>query len=123
MTDNANLPDFWCLEHRCRLVSRGNELVCCGDQHVIPRRDGIPRFVPKSTYAADFGRQWNAYRLTQLDSHTGTSISRDRLRRALGEALWRGLKGARVLECGCGAGRFTEVLLAQGAHVISVDLS
>jgi SAM-dependent methyltransferase len=28
-----------------------------------------------------------------------------------------------VLECGCGAGRFTEVLLAQGATVTSVDLS
>jgi SAM-dependent methyltransferase len=28
-----------------------------------------------------------------------------------------------VLECGCGAGRFTEVLLRQGAHVLSVDLS
>jgi len=28
-----------------------------------------------------------------------------------------------VLECGCGAGRFTEVLLSQGARVTSVDLS
>jgi len=28
-----------------------------------------------------------------------------------------------VLECGCGAGRFTEVLLARGAAVTSVDLS
>ncbi len=28
-----------------------------------------------------------------------------------------------VLECGCGAGRFTEVLLAEGARVVSVNLS
>jgi SAM-dependent methyltransferase len=28
-----------------------------------------------------------------------------------------------VLECGCGAGRFTEILLARGADVTSIDLS
>jgi len=33
------------------------------------------------------------------------------------------LPGSQVLECGCGAGRFTEVLLAAGANVTSVDLS
>ena len=31
--------------------------------------------------------------------------------------------GKQVLECGCGAGRFSEVLLAQGAKVTSIDLS
>jgi SAM-dependent methyltransferase len=33
------------------------------------------------------------------------------------------LSGAQILECGCGAGRFTEVLLAERAYVTSVDLS
>jgi SAM-dependent methyltransferase len=61
--------------------------------------------------------------LTQLDSFTGHPISRDRLRRCLGDALWQTLRGRDVLECGCGAGRFTEVLLAQGARVTSIDLS
>jgi SAM-dependent methyltransferase len=41
----------------------------------------------------------------------------------MGEDLWRRLQGKLVLEAGCGAGRFTEVLLAQGARVVSVDLS
>ncbi len=28
-----------------------------------------------------------------------------------------------MLECGCGAGRFTEILLSRGARVVSIDLS
>src|SRR5262249_3750793 len=50
-------------------------------------------------------------------------LSRDRARRVLGEKIWSGLPGMEVLECGCGAGRFTEVLLAAGARVTSFDLS
>lgn len=45
------------------------------------------------------------------------------MRRTLGETLWNALAGKRVLECGCGAGRFTEVLLQRGAYVTSIDLS
>lgn len=89
---------------------------------VFPVERGIPRFVPGSGYADAFGVQWNAFRQTQLDSHTGTSISRDRLTRCLGGSL-EPLRGARVLEVGCGAGRFTEILLAAGAHVFACDLS
>jgi len=86
-------------------------------------RGDIPRFVSGSGYAAAFGLQWRRYRETQLDSYTGTTISRDRARRCLGEALWSSLGRLRVLEVGCGAGRFTEVLLDRGAFVASVDLS
>ncbi|HEY0787434.1 MAG TPA: methyltransferase domain-containing protein, partial [Thermoanaerobaculia bacterium] len=76
-----------------------------------------------SSYADAFGAQWRRYSRTQLDSYTGTTISRDRLRRCLGEELWEGLSGRKVLEAGCGAGRFTEVLLERGAILTSVDLS
>ena len=55
--------------------------------------------------------------------YTGIPISRTRLRRCLGEAVWKRLAGLDVLECDCGAGRFTEVLLDDGARVTSVDLS
>ena len=75
-----------------------------------------------ATYADSFGLQWNAFRKTQLDSHTGLPISEERLRRCLGPH-WDSLSTMNVLECGCGAGRFTEVLLRQGANVVSVDLS
>jgi 2-polyprenyl-3-methyl-5-hydroxy-6-metoxy-1,4-benzoquinol methylase len=91
----------------------------CTGGHKITVRNQIPRFT-ESNYAAHFGAQWKRYRLTQLDSFTGFPISRDRLNRCLGKVS---VTGRYVLECGCGAGRFTEVLLDQGAFVTSVDLS
>jgi SAM-dependent methyltransferase len=82
--------------------------------------DGVPRFVG-SSYADSFGEQWTWYRRTQLDSVTGLPLSRERLLAATG---WPpDLQGQRVLEVGCGAGRFTEVLLAMGAEVWAVDAS
>lgn len=90
--------------------------------HRYPIVDGIPRFVGSDNYAAAFGLEWTLHSKTQLDSHTGTTITADRLERALGRKL-SSLAGLRVLEAGCGAGRFTEVLVAAGAFVHSIDLS
>jgi SAM-dependent methyltransferase len=84
--------------------------------------NGIPRFVPKDNYATGFGFQWNRHRLTQLDSHSGMPISRDRLLNASGWSADE-LRGRTVLECGSGAGRFTEVLCETGAVVTSFDIS
>ncbi len=88
----------------------------------FPIQDGIPRFVPLDNYASSFGLQWNRYRTVQLDSHTGLTISRDRLTRLLGGSLDI-VKGVKVLEAGCGAGRFSEILLGAGAHLNVIDLS
>lgn len=89
---------------------------------IFPVVNGIPRFVPEDNYAAAFGLQWKTFTKTQLDSHSELSITKDRLERCLGIPL-SGLKGKTVLEVGCGAGRFTELLVASGAFVHSVDLS
>ncbi len=119
----ASAPVAWhCPEDHTPLESSGDGLRC-RDGHEFQVVRGVPRFVPQTSYADHFGEQWIRYRQTQLDSYTGQPISRDRLRRCLGDALWNGLASARVLECGCGAGRFTEVLLHQGADVTSIDLS
>ena len=88
----------------------------------FPRVGDIPRFVSSDNYASAFGRQWKAFRRTQLDSYTGTTITRDRLRRCLGGSL-DVVRGRLVLEAGCGAGRFTELLLGAGARVFACDLS
>ena len=88
----------------------------------VPIVRGIPRFVPSDGYAAAFGWQWTHFRRSQLDSHTGTTISRDRLTRCVGGSLDI-VRERSVLEAGCGAGRFTELLLDAGAHVFAVDLS
>jgi 2-polyprenyl-3-methyl-5-hydroxy-6-metoxy-1,4-benzoquinol methylase len=123
MVEPATLsPDWVCPVHKLELAQSGTTLVCPeGDSYHI--RNDIPRFVPERTYADSFGAQWRRYRLTQLDSFSGLTITADRARRCAGEELWSELKGMNVLECGCGAGRFTEVLLKQGATVTSCDLS
>jgi SAM-dependent methyltransferase len=74
------------------------------------------------TYADNFGLQWANFRATQYDSHTGTTRTADRLWRT---TKWNPaeLAGRTVLEAGCGAGRFTEILLGAGAKVVAFDMS
>lgn len=110
-----------------RIVDDGAGLVC-PDGHRNAVRDDIPRLLASErNYADAFGEQWTEYRLTQLDSYTKTSISRERLQRCLGTGLWEKLSQVsriEVLETGCGAGRFTEILLRlPGVSVTSTDLS
>ena len=110
-----------CKKHGLPLSAKDNWLVCeQGCAYKI--LNGIPRFVPVSNYASSFGLQWNTFRTTQLDSHTGLTISRDRLARIAGGSL-DVFKGKKTLEAGCGAGRFTELMLEAGASVLAIDLS
>jgi 2-polyprenyl-3-methyl-5-hydroxy-6-metoxy-1,4-benzoquinol methylase len=102
--------------------------MACPSGHAFPVRENIPRLLPSGhNYADAFGEQWKHYRRTQLDSYTRTTYSKDRLRRCFGEDLWQRLQKPgplQVLEAGCGAGRFTEILLATAAAVVtSTDLS
>lgn len=82
--------------------------------------NGIPRFVSDPGYAKSFGPQWERYRLVQLDSASRNDHSHERLAAGTG---WSAvdLAGKTVLEVGCGAGRFTEVLLEAGARLTAVD--
>lgn len=100
------------------LRHEGDALVAEGER--FPIRNGIPRFVTELNYASTFGDQWKRYRRIQLDSESGKSLSAERLFTGTG---WQpdDLAGERVLEAGCGAGRFTEVLLASGAEVYAID--
>jgi ubiquinone/menaquinone biosynthesis C-methylase UbiE len=82
----------------------------------------IPRFVESDNYAKSFGSQWNKFKKTQLDSHTKKPLSQNRLRTAYGKSL-NNLNGLKVLEAGCGSGRFTEILLKHGAELYSFDYS
>ncbi|HEX6790089.1 MAG TPA: class I SAM-dependent methyltransferase, partial [Candidatus Krumholzibacteria bacterium] len=118
-------PGVVCPEDREDLVERGGELACPrGHRWAVV--SGVARMAGGGSYADAFGLQWNTYRRTQLDSYTGLPLSRERARRCLGEAAWSFLHRdppVDVLEVGCGAGRFTEVLLSTRARVTSVDLS
>ena len=114
-------PELRCLTHHLPLTASQSNLTC-DSGCTIPVVNNIPRFVSTENYANAFGRQWIKFRTTQLDSHTGTTISSDRLERCLGGSL-DVIKGKSVLEVGCGAGRFTEVMLKAGASVFACDLS
>jgi SAM-dependent methyltransferase len=97
------------------------ELVCPA-QHRFAVVRRIPRFQPDSGYAANFGEQWNTFRRTQLDRFNGTTLSRDRF---YSGTRWKPeeLRGARALEVGCGAGRFSQIMLDAGADLCSIDYS
>jgi len=88
----------------------------------FPVVDGIPRFVPVGNYAESFGVVWHTFRSAVLDSKLGVTHSRERFFR---ETDWSAdeLRDEWILEVGCGAGRFTEILLDCGAHVVAVDSS
>jgi len=125
-------PELRCLVHAEPLALHGGfgssqevehaTALACRRGCQVPVIRGIPRFVPSEDYAAAFGWQWKRFRRSQLDSYSGTTISRDRLTRCLGGSL-EVVAGKAVLEAGCGAGRFTEILLEAGARVVAADLS
>lgn len=69
----------------------------------------------------NFGLQWSKFRTTQLDSKNGTEISLKRLERIIGNDYRDALKGKRVLEVGCGAGRFSEILGQHSKELVCID--
>jgi len=100
---------------------KSGKLVCGSCSKTFPIKEYIPRFVAGGHYADSFGVEWNHHAKTQLDSVTGLSISRDRF---FTQTKWpHTLQNELVLEVGGGAGRFTEVVVATGAMVVSVDSS
>ena len=91
----------------------------CAVEYPIVR--SVPRFVQSDNYAASFGLQWNKFPTLQVDSFMGNNLSRNRF---FDCTRWpEALPGERILEAGCGAGRFTQLALETGAEVFSFDLS
>jgi SAM-dependent methyltransferase len=85
---------------------------------------GVPRLCDEANYAANFGMQWNAFRLTQIDRGGGTFAPSEQ--RFFAETGWQAdqLAGQNLLEVGSGAGRFTRVVLQRTrANLYSVDFS
>ena len=90
----------------------------CGHRAQIRRF--IPRFAKGGPDVDSFGYQWRRFARTQLDRYNGTTLSRQRFFDGTGWAPQE-LAGQRILEAGCGAGRFTDILLSSGADVYAFD--
>jgi len=101
----------------------GNELID-GKGGSFPIVAGIPRICDPDNYTQNFGMQWNKFDVTQIDRpETGLELSTNRF---FAETGWtpEDLADQDVLEVGSGAGRFTQVVLANTkARLWSVDYS
>ncbi|MFZ3216184.1 MAG: class I SAM-dependent methyltransferase [Candidatus Acidiferrales bacterium] len=96
-------------------------LECTNCRATVPVVRNLPRFVPSESYADSFGFQWNRFDTIQVDAVMQNDLSRDRFYKTTG---WPARMDAeRILEAGCGAGRFTQLALETGAEVFAFDLS
>lgn len=91
------------------------QLLCAGCGHSFPIVGGIPRFVGQE-HLASFGRQWNRYEVAHDDEDRATFEAKTGI--SLAE-----LSGRRVLDAGCGGGRYSKVAAQAGARVIGADHS
>lgn len=107
------------IEERERNSIKKGKLI--SDKKKIEIKEFIPRFYDEN-YCESFSFQWKKFRDLQLDSKNKNKNSEERLKKC---SKWNfsKLKGKTILECGCGPGRFTEILLKSGATVVGVDMS
>jgi 2-polyprenyl-3-methyl-5-hydroxy-6-metoxy-1,4-benzoquinol methylase len=118
--DPAGFIPYICPTCQSQLEPANGGLRCIRG-HDFTVAEGLPRFVAEEGYSASFGLQWQTFSRVQLDSHSHTSLTRDRFFH--GTRWPERMEGELILEAGCGSGRFTEVLLGTGARVVSFDYS
>lgn len=106
-----------------RQAGEEEKLVCAACGRDYPVVNGIPRFVPfEDDYAKNFGAQWHTFRTLQIDRLSGHKLSAASFYDDTGwSSDW--LRGKVVLDAGCGAGRYVDVMAEAGATVIGCDLS
>ncbi len=94
------------------------------DGYIFPKINGVIRIAGQDNYADNFGYQWNKFRQTQIDQEKNNSLTSKI--RFFAETNWNAssLKGLDLLEVGCGAGRFSQVVMSNTkANLYSIDLS
>ncbi|VAX39760.1 hypothetical protein MNBD_PLANCTO02-29 [hydrothermal vent metagenome] len=93
----------------------GETLICPQCNTTYPVQGGIPRFV-QSEHLASFGLQWNKYEVAHDDEDRATFQAKT------GTTLDE-LSKLRILDAGCGGGRYCKVAGEAGATVIGADHS
>ena len=97
------------------ILRREAEWVCPSCKLRVPEVGGIVRFTQEK-YAASFGRQWNRYDVMRPEEDAAVF-------RAKAGVDAADLAGLRVLDAGCGGGRYSHLLGGHHAFVVGVDLS
>ncbi len=110
------IPDrLICPECSTELSTSDEAVTCSACKRDFPVVEGIPRFVEQE-HLASFGLQWNRYEVAHDDEDRATFEAKTGFR--LGE-----LTGQRVLDAGCGGGRYCKVAAEAGAIVTGADHS
>jgi len=107
--------DMVCPACALPLTVSTDQVVCgkCSISHPIVQ--GIPRFVEQE-HLASFGLQWNRYEVAHDDEDRVTFEAKTGFK--LSE-----LSGKRILDAGCGGGRYCKVSAEAGASVFGADHS
>ena len=113
----ARVDELRCPECAAHLrVDAGlKQFACSGCPRTFPIIGGIPRFVEQE-HLASFGRQWNRYEVAHDEEDRATFEAKTGIAPSA-------LDGRRVLDAGCGGGRYSKVAAQAGARVIGVDHS
>ncbi len=93
----------------------GDRIECstCKQSHLVV--EGIGRFTGDA-HLASFGRQWNKYEVAHDEEDRATFQAKTGVK-------LEDLKGLRVLDAGCGGGRYSKVCGEAGATVVGADHS
>lgn len=126
------VPILACSDCGGSLRSEGDEsLACDGCERAFEVARGIPRLLPGASDPAPalrtvraFERQWRSYggltRIFGKDREAmAANLTGPRLSRRI-DADW--YPGRRVLDAGCGHGRYLDAFAAMGAEVVGVDV-
>lgn len=93
------------------------------NQRSYPITDDVVRFRSGDGYSESFALQWSRFQKDQYDSANGTRIYRERYLKETGWPDDGSLESEIILEAGCGAGAFSQHILASGASLVSFDFS
>lgn len=99
-------------------------LRCCNNSYRIT--NFVPRFIDSDKYVSSFSFEWKVHKNTQLDSANLNSRMSGQSHRDFEKRVdfpLSELKGKRVLDVGCGVGRFSEIAISYGANLVGIDLS
>lgn len=94
-------------------ASDGLSLSSASGQHSWPVERGIARFV-SDEHLKSFGDQWTTFEVAHEDEDRATFAAKT------GVALDQ-LKGLRILDAGCGGGRYAKICGEAGATVFGAD--